>query len=58
MKFSRGRNKLEESEELVDQQIKEVINIKSSRGMTDNCEECKFIKNNEYNINIRRIIRI
>ena len=39
-----------ESEELVDQQIKEVINIKSSRGMTDNCEECKFIKNDDYKI--------
>ena len=43
---------IKESEELVDKQIKEVINIKSSRGMTDNCEECKFIKNDEYNINI------
>ena len=42
---------IEESEKLVDQKIKEVINIKSSRGMTDNCEECKFIKNNEYVIN-------
>ena len=41
----------EESEKLVDQQIKEVINIKSSRGMTDNCEECKFIKNDDYKIN-------
>ena len=40
----------EESEKLVDQQIKEVINIKSSRGMTDNCEECKFIKNDDYKI--------
>ena len=43
---------IKEREELVDKQIKEVINIKSSRGMTDNCEECKFIKNDEYNINV------
>lgn len=40
----------EESESMIDQQIKEVINIKSSRGMTDNCEECSFIKSDEYSI--------
>jgi isoleucyl-tRNA synthetase len=45
-------NITEESEKLVDQQIKEVINIKSSRGMKDNCEECNFIKKDDYNIKI------
>ena len=40
----------EENESMIDQQMKEVINIKSSRGMTDNCEECSFLKNDEYNI--------
>lgn len=41
---------VEETESMVDQQMKEVINIKSSRGMTDNCEECSFLKSDEYNI--------
>ena len=41
---------VEENESMVDQQMKEVINIKSSRGMTDNCEECSFIKSDEYSI--------
>ena len=40
----------EENEKMIDQQMKEVMNIKSSRGMTDNCEECSFIKNNDYSI--------
>ena len=41
---------VEENETILDQSMKEVINIKSSRGMTDNCEECSFLKNDEYNI--------
>lgn len=39
-----------EDTKLVDEQLKEVINIKSSRGMKDNCEECSFVKRDEYNI--------
>ena len=37
-------------DKLIDQQIKEVINIKSSRGIKDNCEDCNFIKENDYKI--------
>ena len=40
----------ESKDTVVDQEIKEVINIKSSRGMKDNCEECSFLKNSDYNI--------
>jgi len=46
----------EDNEKLIDQQMKEVINIKSSRGMTDNCEECKIIKNDDYNIKIEDLM--
>merc|ERR1712227_1109698 len=44
-----------DSNNLVDQEIKEVINIKSSRGMTDNCKECSFLKSNDYKIKVEEL---
>ena len=44
-------NNIEDSN-LLDEKIKEVINIKSSRGITDNCKECSFLKSDDYNIKV------
>merc|ERR1712227_732039 len=44
-----------DSNNLVDQEIKEVINIKSSRGMTDNCKECSFLKSIDYKIKVEEL---
>lgn len=43
---------IDEDSNLLDEKIKEVINIKSSRGITDNCKECSFLKSDDYNIKV------
>ena len=45
----------EKSSNLVDQELKEMINIKSSRGMTDNCNDCSFLKSDDYKIKVEEL---
>lgn len=47
-------NNIEDSN-LLDEKIKEVINIKSSRGITDNCKECSFLKSDDYNVKVEEL---
>lgn len=46
---------IDEDSNLLDEKIKEVINIKSSRGITDNCKECSFLKSDDYNIKVEEL---
>jgi RNA polymerase-binding transcription factor DksA len=48
-------NNINEDSNLLDEKIKEVINIKSSRGITDNCKECSFLKSDDYNIRVEEL---
>jgi hypothetical protein len=48
-------NNINEDSNLLDEKIKEVINIKSSRGITDNCKECSFLKSDDYNIKVEEL---
>lgn len=48
-------NNINEDSNLLDEKIKEVINIKSSRGITDNCKECSFLKSDDYNVKVEEL---